>query len=167
MSGVGGHLRLPSPPEKYEQGYMARLTNTLELDKQMTYFAADSALNNVFERAEATAWFISQMANNYKNAKLDLTSTDATVLYTCPNATTGIVKSILASEDSGTADTITVTITDSAAAVFSLFKVTAVAANTTVELLSSPLVGQENEILKVTAATANRLHVVASLLEVS
>jgi len=26
---------------------------------------------------------------------------------------------------------------------------------------------QENEILKVTAATANRLHVVASLLEVS
>ena len=107
------------------------------------------------------------MANNYKNAKLDLTSTDATVLYTCPNATTGIVKSILASEDSGTADTITVTITDSAAAVFSLFKVTAVAANTTVELLSSPLVVQENEILKVTAATANRLHVVASLLEIS
>jgi hypothetical protein len=37
---------------------MARLTNTLELDKQMTYFAADSALNNVVEQAEATAWFM-------------------------------------------------------------------------------------------------------------
>tara|TARA_R110000824_G_scaffold262254_1_gene451015 strand:- start:4984 stop:5307 length:324 start_codon:yes stop_codon:yes gene_type:complete len=107
------------------------------------------------------------MANNYKNKKVDLTTTGATVLYTCPNATTGLVKSILASEDSGNADTITVTITDANAAVFSLFKVTAVAANTTVELLAAPLVVQENEILKVTAATANRIHVVASLLEVS
>jgi hypothetical protein len=107
------------------------------------------------------------MPNNYKNAKVDLTTTDATVLYTCPAATTSLVKSILASEDSGNADTITVTITDADAAVFSLFKVKAVAANTTVELLTAPLVIQENEILKVTAATANRLHVVASLLEVS
>lgn len=96
-----------------------------------------------------------------------MTTTDATVLYTCPAATTSLVKSILASEDSGNADTITVTITDADAAVFSLFKVKAVAANTTVELLTAPLVIQENEILKVTAATANRLHVVASFLEVS
>lgn len=167
MSGVGGHLRLPNPPTEYQQGYMARLTNTLELDKQMTYFAADNALNNVLDISEATAWFFSQMANNYKNKKVDLTTTNATVLYTCPNATTGLVKSILASEDTGNADTITVTITDADAAVFSLFKVTAVAANTTVELLTAPLVVQENEILKVTAATANRIHVVASLLEVS
>ena len=84
-----------------------------------------------------------------------------------PAATKSLVKSILASEDSGNADTITVTITDADAAVFSLFKVKAVAANTTVELLTAPLVIQENEILKVTAATANRLHVVASFLEVS
>tara|TARA_R110000772_G_scaffold104447_1_gene205819 strand:+ start:88 stop:411 length:324 start_codon:yes stop_codon:yes gene_type:complete len=107
------------------------------------------------------------MANNYKNTKVDLTTTNATVLYTCPAATTGIIKSLLASEDSGNADTITVTITDTASAVFSLFKVKAVSANTTVELLTNPLVVQENEIIKVTAATANRLHVVASLLEIS
>lgn len=107
------------------------------------------------------------MPNNYKNAKVDLTTTNVTTLYTCPAATTSLVKSILASEDSGNADTITVTITDADAAVFSLFKVKAVAANTTVELLTAPLVIQENEILKVTAATANRLHVVASFLEVS
>ena len=107
------------------------------------------------------------MPNNYKNAKADLTTTSATVLYTCSAATTALVKSILASEDTGSADTLTVTITDADAAVFSLFKVKAVAANTTVELLTEPLVVQENEILKVTAATANRLHVVASLLEIN
>ena len=107
------------------------------------------------------------MANNFKNAKIDLTTTNATVLYTCPSATTSVVKSILASEDSGNADTITVTLTDASAAVFSLFKVKAVGANATVELLTAPLVLEEGEILKATAATANRLHVVASLLEVS
>ena len=107
------------------------------------------------------------MAHNYKNAKADLTATTATTLYTCPSATTAIVKSILVSEDSGNADTITVTLTDSASAVFSLFKTKAVSANTTVELLTAPLVVEESEVLKVTAATANRLHVTASLLEVS
>ena len=105
------------------------------------------------------------MANTYVNAKKDLTATTATTLYTCATATTAIVKSILVSEDSGNADTITVTITDADSAVFSLFKVKAVGANTTVELLTAPLVVQESEILKVTAATADRLHVVASILE--
>jgi hypothetical protein len=107
------------------------------------------------------------MANNYKNAKADLTSTDITTVYTAPAATTSIVKSILVSEDSGNADTITATITDTASAVFSLFKVKAVAANTTVELLTAPLIVQESEVLKFTAATANRLHVVVSVLEIS
>jgi hypothetical protein len=106
------------------------------------------------------------LANQYKNAKVDLTATTATTLYTCPTARTAIVKSILVSEDSGNADTITVTLTDASAAVFSLFKVKAVSANATVELLTAPLVVEESEIIKVTAATANRLHVVASLLEV-
>lgn len=107
------------------------------------------------------------MANNYKNSKVDLTTTDATTLYTAPAATTTLIRSILVSEDSGNADTITVTITNTASAVFSLFKVKAVSANTTVELLTQPLIVMESEILKVTAATANRLHVTASYLEVN
>jgi|TARA_R110000764_G_scaffold87788_1_gene168708 TctA family transporter len=107
------------------------------------------------------------LANEYKNAKVDLTTTNATTLYTCPSAKTAIIKSLLVSEDSGNADTITVTLTNAAAAVFSLFKVSAVGANGTVELLTSPIVLEESEIIKVTAATANRLHVVASILEVS
>ena len=70
------------------------------------------------------------------------------------------------SEDSGNADTITLTIT-SGSDVFSIYKVKAVGANGTVELLTAPLVVQASEILKVTAATANRLHVVASYLEIT
>ena len=106
------------------------------------------------------------MANTFVNKKVDLTTTSATTLYTVPSATTAIIKSILVSEDSGNADTITVTITDTAAAVFSLFKTKAISANATTVLLTGPLVLEESEILKVTAATANRLHVVLSALEV-
>ena len=105
------------------------------------------------------------MANSFVNKKVDLTSTSATVLYTVPDASTAIVKSILVSEDSGNADTITVTITDTSDAVFSLFKTKAISANATTELLTAPLVLQQKEVLKVTAATANRLHVVLSALE--
>ena len=106
------------------------------------------------------------MANSFVNKKVDLTSTSATTLYTVPSATTAVIKSILVSEDSGNADTITVTITDTASAVFSLFKTKSISANGTTELLTGPLVVEESEVVKVTAATANRLHVVLSALEI-
>ena len=106
------------------------------------------------------------MANSFINKKVDLTSTSATTLYTVPSAATSVIKSILVSEDSGNADTITVTITDTSDNVFSLFKTKSISANATTELISNPLVLEESEVLKVTAATANRLHVVLSALEI-
>ena len=106
------------------------------------------------------------MANSFVNKKIDLTSTSATTLYTVPSATTAVIKSILVSEDSGNADTITVTITDTASAVFNLFKTKSISANGTTELLTGPVVVEESEVVKVTAATANRLHVVLSALEI-
>tara|TARA_B100001094_G_C17591674_1_gene512290 strand:- start:132 stop:521 length:390 start_codon:yes stop_codon:yes gene_type:complete len=112
---------------------------------------------------------IPQYIQGLANAKVDLTTTNATVLYTAPSGAdfnASIISSILVSEDSGNADTITVTIT-SGSDVFSLFKVKAVGANGTVELLTRDLILESAEILKVTAATANRLHVVASIQELS
>jgi len=106
------------------------------------------------------------MANTYTNAKLDVTTTNVTVLYTAASLTTSIIKSILVSEDSGNADTVTLTLTNGST-VYSLFKTKAIGANATVELLTAPIVLQPTEILKVTAATANRLHVVASVLEIT
>ena len=106
------------------------------------------------------------MANTFVNKKADLTSTDATTLYTVPSATTAVVKSILVSEDSNNADTITVTLTDTDSAVFNLFVTKAISAKGTSELLNQPLVVAESEIIKVTAATANRLHVILSALEI-
>ena len=106
------------------------------------------------------------MANTFVNKKVDLTSTSATTLYTVPSATTAVIKSILVSDDSGSGSTITITLTDTDDAVFSLFNVKSISASGTSELLSAPLVAKESEIVKVTAAAANRLHVVLSALEI-
>ena len=108
-----------------------------------------------------------QVANVFTNAKKDLTTNAVTTVYTVPASTTGIVKSIIVSEDSGNADSITLTLTDASANVFSLFKTKAISANQTVELLSSPIVLQESEIIKATAATGNRLHIVLSVLQIN
>ena len=107
------------------------------------------------------------MANVFTNAKKDLTTNSVTTVYTVPASTTGIVKSIIVSEDSGNADSITLTLTDASANVFSLFKTKAISANETIELLSSPIVLQESEIIKATAATGNRLHILLSVLQIN
>ena len=106
------------------------------------------------------------MANSFKNKKVDLTTTDLTTLYTVPSATTTVVKSILVSEDAGSGSTITITLVDSSSNIFNLFKDKAIASKATTELLTKPLVMEESEILKVQAADANELHVIASILEI-
>ena len=107
------------------------------------------------------------MANVYKNAKVDFTTTDNTTVYTSPSNSRAIVKSILVSDDSGSGDSITVTLTDASAAVFSLFKTKTIGSNATTELITQPIILQESEILKAQATTAGRLHMVVSLLEIN
>tara|TARA_Y100001973_G_scaffold19533_1_gene28805 strand:- start:33 stop:374 length:342 start_codon:yes stop_codon:yes gene_type:complete len=106
------------------------------------------------------------MANSFINKKADLTTTDLTTLYTVPTAKTAVVKSILVSDDSGSGTTIDITLVNSSSAIFSLFKAKSISGNATAELLTQPLVLEESEILKVQSGYANRLHVVASILEI-
>jgi|TARA_R110000796_G_scaffold249438_2_gene377215 hypothetical protein len=107
------------------------------------------------------------MANIYKNSKLDLTTTDNTILYTVPSNSRSILKSILVSEDAGSGTTINLTLSDALGAVFSIYKLKTVGANATEQLLTEPLVMMENEVLKVQAADANELHVIATILEIN
>jgi len=112
---------------------------------------------------------IPQYIQGLTNAKLDLTNTNNTVLYTTPSDAdfnASIVSSILVSNDSGSADTITLTLI-SGSDTFSVFKLEEVGAVSTKELLLKDLILQGGEILKVQAATGGRLHVVASIQELS
>jgi len=100
------------------------------------------------------------MANIYKNAKLDLTTNTVTTLYTVPSNSRAIVKSILVCDDTNNGSDITVDLFDgdpASANKFTIFQNKAIAGNATEQLL----------ILQVTAADANRLHVVTSILEIN
>ena len=112
---------------------------------------------------------IPQYVSSITNAKVSLANTANTVLYTAPSnadLNSSIVNSILVSNDSGSADTITVTLV-SGSDIFSLFKLEEVGAVSTKELLTRDLVLKSGEILKVQAATGGRLHVVASTQQLS
>ena len=85
------------------------------------------------------------MANTFKSAMVDITTTDLTAIITVP-----------------TADEVV-----RGAATFEVFKAKSVATNTTTELLTQPLVLQESDILKVQANAANQVHIIASFLEVT
>ena len=111
----------------------------------------------------------------YLNAKKDLTTNSATDVYTCPSKTIAILDSIVVSEDSGNADTITLTLTEkpdasgdySSSSIFSLYKTKAISANGTAELLThSGIYMTAQEKIVATAATANRLHIILSIREV-
>jgi len=110
------------------------------------------------------------MANTYLNAKLDLTASTVTTLYTAPANARAIIKSILVCDDTNNGSDITVVLfpgSPGAGGGIVLFKNKAVGGNATIQLITQPIVMQENEVLQVTAADANRLHVTASILEVS
>ena len=112
---------------------------------------------------------IPQYIQGLTNAKVDLTNTNDTVLYTAPSDSdfnASVINSLLVSNDSGSADTITVTLV-SGSDTFSLFKLEEVGALSTKELLLKDLILQSGEILKVQAATGARLHVVASVQEIT
>ena len=116
------------------------------------------------------------MANTFKSAMLDVTTTDLTTLITVPTAdpgatppvppTTNVVKSILVCNDSGSTTLLDVEVVRSSAT-FEVFKQKSIATNTTTELLTQPLVLQESDVMKVQANAANQVHVIASFMEIT
>ena len=107
------------------------------------------------------------MANIYKNEKTSLTTTALTTLYTVPSNSRAIVKSLIVHNDSGAGADFTLDLIDASAASFAIYTQYSTTARTTYQLLSEPLILQESEILKVTASVADRLIVIASILEIN
>ena len=68
------------------------------------------------------------MAHNYITKKYNLSTTSATTLYTVPSEKTAFINSFRMVETSNNDVTFTVTITDSSANVFSVYKSYAIAA---------------------------------------
>ena len=111
------------------------------------------------------------MANIYKNAKLDLTTTNNTTLYTVPSDSRAIIKSIRVSNDTTDSCSLTGNLFNgnpaAGASAFNLFKNIPIVGESFTQLLLEPLIMMESEVLQVNASDANRLHVVVSILEIN
>ena len=118
------------------------------------------------------------MADTFKNAGVDLTTTDPTTLYTVPTAapgttgtapifpTTAVIKSIIICNDSANTTEYTIEWTDtSASATYKITNDKTIATDTTYEVLLQPLVLEESDLIKITANAANELHITISFLE--
>ena len=110
----------------------------------------------------------SQYIQRVTNAKVSLTTTNATTLFTAPSGSDfdfAVIESILVNNNNAASTTLSVTLTDASSNVFNIYDDFTVAGNTTAELLSRDLVLQAGEIIKLTANDANRIMAITSLVE--
>ena len=106
------------------------------------------------------------MANKYINKAFDLSTTDATIIYTVPAETVAIVKAVQAYNDTASAVTVTMSFTDaSASTTYNIGYATSSTVQQFSLLSDSLLVLEESDILKLTASVADRVTGVASILE--
>ena len=106
------------------------------------------------------------MANIYKNAKLSLTTSGATALYTVPSNSRAIVKSINVAEDANSTATAEVTLVDAGLTAYVIDNDVILNAKAKEQVITEPLVMEESEILKVDA-TSGSVDVIASILEIN
>ena len=116
------------------------------------------------------------MADTFKNAAVDMTTTGPTTIYTVPTTapgalppvfpTTAVIKSIIICNDSGNTTEYTIEWTDSSAS--ATYKITSdktITTDTTYEVLLQPLVLEESDLIKISANAANEIHITMSFLE--
>ena len=109
---------------------------------------------------------INTMANVYKNSGFNLSTTNLTTIYTVPTDRTSIIKSIQINNDDASAIQVEISVTDtSASATYKIYHKD-LAADTTDNGVVSPLILESGDILKIQAATANKIEGMVSYLEI-
>ena len=106
------------------------------------------------------------MANTYKSYFVDLTTTNKTLIYTVPTNTTAIVKTIQLTNESGNVN-VQVYVTDTSASVeYEIAHIT-ISARSTDNFAFGTIVLEAGDLIKIEAATANRVTGVISVLEIN
>ena len=105
------------------------------------------------------------MANRYKNAQFDLTTTNPTDVYTVPSNSRAIVQNIhMANIDTGNVIVHAHIYDNSATKQFTVAKHT-IAANSSQSMADGTIILEENDVLRVQAADADKIEGTAAILE--
>ena len=106
------------------------------------------------------------MANKYKNAFFDLTTTDTTDIYTCPSDSRAIIQNIQLTNESGTTQ-VEVFVYDNSATTEYEVSHKVIAAKTFENMVSGSLILEENDILRLQASTGGAIEGFVSILEIN
>ncbi len=107
------------------------------------------------------------MANIYKNAQFDLTTTNATDVYTVPSNSRAIIQNIhMANIGSGNV-VVHAHIYDSSVTTQFTFAKHTIAANESQSVSDGTIILEENDILRVQAASADDIEGTVSILEIN
>jgi len=107
------------------------------------------------------------MANIYKNAQFDLTSTDVTDVYTVPSNSRAIIQNIhMANIGSGNV-VVHAHLYDSSVTTQFTFAKHTIAANESKSISDGSIVLEENDVLRVQAASANDIEGTCAILEIN
>jgi len=106
------------------------------------------------------------MANIYKNAGINLTTTSLTTVYTVPTNRTAIIKNIQISNEHSSNNLVEVFVTDSSAsATYEIFH-ESMAADSTTNAALAPIILESGDALKIQTANANVVEGIVSYLEI-
>ena len=107
------------------------------------------------------------MANLYKNSMFDLTTTNSTVVYTCPTGRTALIKTIQVTNIHSGANEIEAFTTDASnsGAVHEISHIS-LASKTTEKLAKGTIVLESGDTLKLKAQTADDIAGIVCVLEI-
>ena len=110
------------------------------------------------------------MANVYKNVQAIITSSGSDdPMYTCPDATTAVIKTIRIYNIHGSSLAVTTTVYDSSSTTAFKYDTTTCLASNSVDILTfnNVIVLEEADLLKMETPTGNKIEMTASVLQIS
>ena len=161
-------VRYPNATPQYDMSQQNELIRALE----QTLLQLNNSFSNKIpeNESERVGWFLSQMANNYKNIQKLLDSTSPTQeMYAAPSETTSVVKTINLYSNHGSSLDVTVTIYDASSATTFEYQKVAVDASNSVDLLTfnNVLVLEAGDKIQLQASQANAITMTAAVLEMT
>ena len=107
------------------------------------------------------------MANIYKNAFFDLTTTNKVDTYTVPSDSRAIIKTIQANNHAGSNPELEVFIYDNSAAAEYEVSHKVISAKTFENMVSGSLILEENDVLRLQASVGGAIEGFVSILEIN
>jgi hypothetical protein len=107
------------------------------------------------------------MANIYKNAQFDLTTTGATDVYTVPSNSRAIIQNIHAANVGSGNVVVHAHIYDNSATTQYTFAKHTIAANNSQSISDGSVILEENDVLRVQADSANDIEGTCAILEIN